>query len=98
MQHFSKTSFASSEKHKDLTEARTKRDQSDLQKIRQKLEMHNPFTTDSSLRNIITGVEANNEVNVHNYVDVGKQIIQNMKGQLVFSFSCKRKDKATQQR
>lgn len=94
MQDFNKRSFTTSEQHKEVTEARKKRDQIDLAKIREKLEMHNPFSTDPTLRNIVTGVVAEDNVNVDNYAEVGKQIIEKMEGQLVFSYSCKRKEKA----
>jgi len=42
--------------------------------------LHNPFTNDFELRNIITGGEANENVNVDEYEDVGKKIIDKMIG------------------
>jgi len=94
MEDFDKCAFTTSEQHKELTPARKDRDQIDIRKVREKLEKHNPFSTDPSLRNIVTGVEASEEVNVDNYVEVGRKIIEKMEGQLVFSCSWKRKDRA----
>ena len=44
--------------HKASTEARMKRDAADLEKITSKLAIWSPFSTDSSLRNVVTGVVA----------------------------------------
>jgi len=71
-----------------------KRDSSDLDKISAKLASCSPFSEDSSLRNIINGVVANANVNVHEFESVGKQIIDKMMGEPAFTFSFKRKDKA----
>ena len=77
--------FTTSEQHKEDAEARIKRDQSDLGKIREKLEAHNPFSNgDPSLRNIITGVVATDDCNVDDYSNVGKKIIGKLEGQPVF--------------
>ena len=56
MSDFNKRAFSASEQHKDLTEARLKKDRSDLLKIREKLKLHSPFTDDFESRNIITCV------------------------------------------
>ncbi|KAJ8364405.1 hypothetical protein SKAU_G00132360 [Synaphobranchus kaupii] len=54
MQEFTNLSYTTSEQHKDLTEARMKRDAADLEKISSKLAIWSPFSPDSSLRNIVT--------------------------------------------
>jgi 5'-3' exonuclease len=94
MQEFSNLSYTTSEQHKESTEARIKRDTSDLSKIHSKLVACTPFSPDPSLRNIVSGVVAMADVNVHAYESVGNKIIDNMIGQLAFTFSFKRKDKA----
>ena len=47
-------------------------------KLKQKLLDCNPFDKDSSLRNVVTCVVANDDVNVHDYEAVGKAIVQKM--------------------
>ncbi len=53
-----------------------KRDHSDLEKIKEKLSICTPFSPDPSLRNIVTGVVAKEEVNVHEFETVGNEIIE----------------------
>ena len=69
------------------------RDFSDEANIYSKFVTFSPFSPDPSLRNIINGVVAKDNVNVHNFESVGTKIIENMIGKSVFSFSFKRKDK-----
>ena len=94
MQEFTNLSYSTSEQHKDLTEARMKRDATDLEEISAKLVAWSPFSPDSSLRNVVTGVVADEGVNVHEYKSVGCKIMQKMIGQPAFTFSFSRKDKA----
>jgi len=62
--------------HKEVTEARTKRDQSDLAKLGEKLEVCNQFSAgDPSLRNITTGVVADDNVE---FCTVGQKIIDKL--------------------
>ena len=60
----------------------------------QKLTECNPFAKDSSLSNVVTGVVANDDVNVHEYEAIGKNIVQKMVGQGIVTYSFKRRDKA----
>lgn len=94
MQEFANLSYSTSEQHKELTDARMKRDSNDLQKISDKLVGFSPFAPDPSLRNIVTGVVAQDGINVHEYKGVGSTIMQKMVGQPVFTYSFSRKDKA----
>ena len=94
MQEFTNLSYKTSEQHKDLTEARMKRDAADLEKISSKLVVWSPFSPDSALRNVVTGVVAEEGVNVHEYESIGCKIVCKMIGQPAFTFSFSRKDKA----
>ena len=58
MQEFTELTFISRSQHKDLTDARVKRNTSDLEKLHLKLSACSPFSSDPSLRNIINGVVA----------------------------------------
>ena len=62
-------------------------------KLKQKLLDCNPFDKDSSLRNVVTRVVANDDVNVRDYEAVGQAIVQKMVDQPIFTYSFKRKDK-----
>ena len=48
MSDFNKRTFSTSKQHKDLTEARLKKDQSNLIKIREKLKLRDPLNHDLS--------------------------------------------------
>ena len=93
MGDFNKRAFSTSVQHKDMSGARKKRDQADLVKIKEKLESCSPFSADPTLRNIITGVVAQDGVSVDDYQKVGRQIIDKMEGQPIFTYASKRKDK-----
>ena len=94
MQVFNDLTYTTSEQHKESTGARIERDRSDLTKISTKLNAFSPFSSDPALRNILNGIVANEDINVHEYESVGNKIIERMIGQPVFSFSIKRKEKA----
>lgn len=94
MQEFTELAYTTSEQHKEGTQSRIKRDASDLLKLKTKLASCSPFSQDATLRNIVNGVVADEDVNVHDFRSVGEKIIDTMIGQPVFSISFKRKDKA----
>ena len=94
MQEFTHISYTTTEQHKESTEARKKREAVDLEGINSKLETWSPFSPDPSLRNVVTGVVAEEAVNVHGYESFGCRIIRKIKGQPAFTFSFSRTDKA----
>lgn len=94
MQEFNNLTYTTSEQHRESTEARVKRDHADLDKIKETLFTCTPFSPDSSLRNIVTGVVAKEVVNVHEFETVGTAIVEQMVGKPVFGISFKRKDRA----
>ena len=67
MQDPTNLTYTTSAQHKDSTESRIKRDASDLEKIRTKLEACSPFTSDPTLRNIVNGIVARPDVNVQEF-------------------------------
>ena len=93
MQDFSNTVYVSSEQHKEETPSRIERDRTDLQKLASKFEQHSTFKERQNLRNVITGINADKDVNVQNLFAVGKNTIEEMENQSVFSYSYKRKMK-----
>jgi len=73
MQDFTGLTYATSPQHKESSEARIKRDAFDMEQIRQKLAACSPFTSDPTLRNIINGIVAGPDVNVHDFESVGNK-------------------------
>lgn len=90
MQELTTNSYTTSEQHKDLSNSRVSRDEADLEKVATKLECFTPYSADKSLRNIITGVNANEDVNVHDLFVIGNDIVKKMDKHSVFSYSHKR--------
>ena len=78
MQEFCETVYTTSDQHKDLA------------KLAAKLDQQSPFSDEVALRNIITGINADTNVNVQNLFIVGKDAVTNMEGQAVFSYLHKR--------
>ena len=76
MQDFSNTVYVPSEQHREATPSQIERDRTDLQKLASKFEQHSPFTEGQNLRNIITGINADKDVNVQNLFAVGKNTIE----------------------
>ena len=64
MQDPTERSYVTSEQHKELSASQLKRDEIDLRKVAEKLDSVTPFSTDESFRNIITGINANEGVNM----------------------------------
>ena len=94
LQEFTNLSYPTTEQHKESTEAKKKRDAVDLEEINSKLEAWSPFSPDPSLRKVVTGVMAEEAVNVHENESIGCRIIHKMKGQPAFTFSFSKKVKA----
>ena len=99
MQELSGASYITSDQHREGTKARVQRDHQDFSKLQQFVAQFKPFAGESSetseLRNIVTGLHANENVNVDRYWSVGSEIVKNMAGKSVFDFSFSRKDKVT---
>ena len=87
------TVYTTSEQHKEATASRMERDRADLAKLATKLEQYSPFSEETTLRNIITGINADKYINVQDLFTVGKSVVTEMKGQSVFEYSYKRKNK-----
>ena len=94
MKDLTARSYTTCEQHKELSASRVRRDETDVSKVAEKLDSFTPFSADESLRNIITGINANEDVNVQDLFEIGKDIVQKMDGQPVFSYSHKRSLKA----
>ena len=97
MQDFTNLANATSAQRKDSTESRIKRDASDLEKIRTKLEACSPFTSDPTLRNIVNGIHgivAGQGENVPYFESVGNRIIDDIIGKSALTYKFKRIERA----
>ncbi|KAG1681449.1 hypothetical protein GQR58_011839 [Nymphon striatum] len=94
MQELTSSSYSTSKQHKELTTSRVSRDEVDRGKVAEKLDSFTPFSDDKSLRNIITGVTAKEDVNVHDLFKVGSDIVKKMDDHSAYSYSHKRSSKA----
>ena len=75
MQDFKNLTYTTSDQHKETIDARLNRDIHDLAMINSRLIPFTPFSEDRSLRNIVTGIKAPSDTNVHEYKAVGMKII-----------------------
>ena len=94
MQDFNNLTYTTSDQHKETTDARLNRGTHDLAKINSRLIPFTPFSEDRLLRNIVTGIEAPSDTNVHEYKADGMNIINTMVSQAAFQYFFKRKDMA----
>ena len=92
MQELTGTKYVSSEQHKECSDARRDRDCKDVGRLLDFLEDRNPFTEDTELRSIASGVVADKKVNADAGRRVGEKIIEQMGNQIVREFTFKRKD------
>ena len=91
MQDFSQTVYKTSEQHKETAKARVSRDSKDLNTMLSFLRKRNPFDkTDTKLRNIESGVAAEESANTDCALAIGESIVRGMNGTLQKSFTFKR--------
>ena len=96
MQDFTGATYNTSEQHIDVSGARQKRDCKDTEKLDRFLHTRNPFSKeDISLRSIVSGVVANESVNVDHAEDVRRKVLESMQGKCVNEYSFKQKQQAT---
>ena len=86
MQDFNNLTYTTSDQHKETTDARLNRGTHDLAKINSRLIPFTPFSEDRLLRNIVTGIEAPSDTNVHEYKADGMNIINTMVSQAAFQY------------
>ena len=94
MQEFCGMQYTTSEQHKETTTARIIRDKDDLTKLASVLQLYTPFSEETTLRNIITGINGADDGNVHELFSIGRDIVAKMEGQVITSYSHRRNSKA----
>ena len=81
MQELTKVIYRSSEQHKSLSTSRIVKDKEDVQKILDHMITISPFTEDEALKNIETGVCADESVNVHLFQTIGEKLLKKWRGE-----------------
>ncbi|XP_033103662.1 uncharacterized protein LOC117106409 [Anneissia japonica] len=95
MQDFTNKVYTTSVQHKEATNClANEKGQARLRKLSTKLAEHSPFSEESTMRNIITGINADKDVDVEELFTIGEETVKNMEGQWVFPYSYRRKNKA----
>ena len=94
MQELTGVNYNTGEKNKDMTRARQDRDWKDTNTVLKYLQERSPFTQDTTLRNISTGINAHSTVNVGSAKDVGSALLAGMEGKTVAEHTFKRNDQA----
>ncbi|VDI27019.1 Hypothetical predicted protein [Mytilus galloprovincialis] len=94
MQQVTGAGYKSSDQHVESTKTRKEKDHNDIVTLHEFLSERSPFTEDKSLRNIETGMVANDEANSDNAKEIGDKILVSMSEQLVTEFSFRKKCQA----
>ncbi|CAH3108670.1 unnamed protein product, partial [Porites lobata] len=94
MQELTGVKSNSGEQNKDMSKARQNGDAKDTLVILTTFEDRDPFSADPNLRNIMTGVNANNAVNVDRVRAIGEKILSSMTGKSATDYTFKRSSQA----
>ena len=94
MQELTGVKSNSGEQNKDISKDRKKRDAKDTLVILTTFADRDPFSADPSLRNIMTGVNADNAVNVDRARAIGEKILSSMTGKSATDYTFKRSSQA----
>jgi 5'-3' exonuclease len=93
MQTFTDTGYQTSDQHVDISRSRLEKDNKDIGVLREFLKDRDPFVLhDKTLRNIETGMIADNDANADAAKSIGDKIIQSIAGQLASEISFKKKN------
>ena len=92
MQEVTATQMTTSDQHIESSEGKSSKDASDSLAITFFLAERNSFSGDPSLRNIVTGVVADSDVDVTEAEEKGLTILKSMKGKSAAELSFKKSD------
>lgn len=93
LERFWDISSSTSEQHVDMRAARVERDNSDVEKLTQYLDMHPPFPLTDKLLSISSGIVATPSINCHMARELGREGVMQITGSSFGKVSFKRKDK-----
>ena len=93
MQDFTQINYETSEQHEEMSTVRLKWDEKDSKAVLQYLQDRNPFTDDTSLRNISTGVVAQASASAERAEEIGKSILFSMENKTAVEYTFRKKDR-----
>ena len=94
MQELTGVSYSTGEQNKDMAKSRQARDMKDTRTLLLALAERNPFTTQTDLINIMTGVHAESSVTVEKAREVGQSILDSMTGKPAAEYSFTKSNQA----
>ena len=92
MQNLTGINYLTSEQHKDIKKARKERDHEDTNTVIGYLSRRNPFDSESSLRNIATGVVADDRVDCDKAQEKGQKILASLTGKNAHEYTFRKKN------
>ena len=95
MQELSGAKYSTNEQNKETGKSRQRRDMKDTHTLLLTMSERNLFAESTSLSNIMTGVNANGDVDVCHAKEIGQKIMDSMTGIPVAQYTFKRSDQVT---
>ena len=95
MQELSGAKYSTNEQNKETGKYRQRRDMKDTHTLLLTMAERNPFAESTSLRNIVTGVNATGDVDVCRLKEIGQKMLDSMTGIPVAQYTFKRSDQVT---
>ena len=95
MHELSGAKYSTNEQNKETCKSRQRRDMKDTHTLLLTMSERNPFAESTSLRNIMTGVNATGDVDVCRAKEIGQKIMDSMTGIPVAQYMFKRSDQGT---
>ena len=95
MQELSGAKYSTNAQNKETGKSRQRRDMKDTHPLLLTMSERNPFAESTSLRNIMTGVNATGDVGVCRAKEIGQKIMDSMTGIPVAQYTFKRSDQVT---
>ena len=95
MQELSGSKYSTNEQNKETVKCRQRRDTKDTHILLLTMYQRNPFAENTSLRSIMTGVNATGDVDVCRAKEIGQNIMDSMTGIPVAQYTFKRSDQVT---
>ena len=95
MQELSGAKYSTNEQNKETRKSRQRRDMIDTHTLFLTMSERNSFAESTSLRNIVTGVNATGDVEVCRAKEIGQKSMDSMTGIPVAQYTFKRSDQVT---
>ena len=95
MQELSGANYSTNEQNKEIGKSRQRRDMKDTHTLLLTMSERNPFAESTSLRNIMTGVNATGDVDVCREKESGQKIMDSMTGIPGAQYTFERSDQVT---